>query len=108
MVLTNVGKRTMDAIRAVVARMEAREERLLASQTAVADRAYDTARFTSLTVGGVGLVVVAALFLLTRRVGAERRRTEHERLHLIAEISKRRCARATISCRLPRTNYVTR
>jgi CHASE3 domain sensor protein len=48
-VLTNLGKRTMDGIRAVVARMEAREDALLALRTADADRAYDTARFTALT-----------------------------------------------------------
>ena len=72
-VLTNLGKRTMDGIRAVVARMEAREDALLASRTADADRAYNTARFTALTIGAVGLVVVAALFVVTRRVGTERK-----------------------------------
>ena len=72
-VLTNLGKRTMDGIRAIVARMEEREDRLLASRTAEADRAYDTARLTALAVGGVGLVVVAALFLVTRSVGTERK-----------------------------------
>ena len=95
-VLTNVGKRTMDGIRAIVARMEAREDRLLASRTAEADRAYDAARLTALAVGAVGLVVVAALFLVTRRVGTERKAAvilaeqlsviEHERLNLIAEL----------------------
>jgi len=72
-VLTNLGKRTMDGIRAVVARMEAREDALLAARTAAADRAYNTARFTALTIGAVGLVVVAALFVVTRRVGTERK-----------------------------------
>ena len=72
-VLTNLGKRTMDGIRAVVARMEAREDALLASRTADADRAYNTARLTALTIGAVGLVVVAALFVVTRRVGTERK-----------------------------------
>ncbi len=72
-VLTNLGKRTMDGIRAVVARMEAREDALLAARTAAADRAYNTARFTALTIGAVGLVVVAALFVVTRRVGIERK-----------------------------------
>ena len=72
-VLTNLGKRTMDGIRAVVARMEAREDTLLASRTADANRAYDTARLTALTIGAVGLVVVAALFMVTRRVGTERK-----------------------------------
>ena len=73
MVLTNLGKRTMDGIRAVVARMEAREDALLASRTADANRAYNTARLTALTIGAVGLVVVAALFVVTRRVGTERK-----------------------------------
>ena len=72
-VLTNVGKRTMDGIRAVVARMEAREDALLASRTVAADRAYNTARWTALTIGAVGLVVVAALFVVTRKVGTERK-----------------------------------
>jgi PAS domain S-box-containing protein len=72
-VLTNVAKRTMDAIRVVVARMEAREDALLASRTADADRAYNTARFSALTIGAVGLLVVAALFVVTRRVGTERK-----------------------------------
>jgi len=73
LVLTNLGKRTMDGIRAVVARMETREDALLASRTADADRAYHTARFTALTIGAVSLVVVAALFVVTRRVGTERK-----------------------------------
>ena len=73
LVLTNLGKRTMDGIRAVVARMEAREDALLASQTADADRAFNTARFTALTMSAVGLVVVAALFAVTRQVGTERK-----------------------------------
>ena len=72
-VLTNLGKRTMDGIRAVVARMEAREDTLLASRTADAGRAYKTARVTALTMGAIGLAVVAALFVVTRRVGTERR-----------------------------------
>jgi PAS domain S-box-containing protein len=72
-VLTNLGKRTMDGIRVVVARMEAREDALLASRTADADRAYRTARFSALTIGAVGLVVVAALFVVTRSVGTERK-----------------------------------
>jgi len=72
-VLTNLGKRTMDGIRAVVARMETREESLLASRTADAGRAYNAARFAALTMGAAGLVVVAALFVVTRRVGAERK-----------------------------------
>ena len=72
-VLTNLGKRTMDGIRGVVARMEAREDALLASRTADARRAYDTDRVTTLTMGGVGLLVVAALFVVTRKVGIERK-----------------------------------
>ena len=72
-VLTNLGKRTMDGIRVVVARMEAREDVLLASRTADADRAYQTARLTAMTIGAVGLVVVASLFVVTLSVGAERK-----------------------------------
>jgi CHASE3 domain sensor protein len=71
-VLTNLGKRTMDGIRAVVARMEAREDALLAARTAAADRAYNTARFTALTIGAVGLVGLDAWCLFTRRVWSKR------------------------------------
>jgi signal transduction histidine kinase len=85
-VLTNVGKRTMDGIRATVTRMEAREDGLLASRTAQADRAYGAARLTAFGVGAVGLLVVFALFVVARRVGTERHRTERERLNLIAEL----------------------
>jgi PAS domain S-box-containing protein len=86
-VLTNVGKRTMDGIRALVARMEAREDRLLASRTVEAGRAYDRARLTALAVGGVGLVVVAALFVVTRRVGRERKAAVNLAEHLRVTLS---------------------
>ena len=46
-VVTNIGKRTMDSIRAIVARMEAREEALLTLRTAEAESAYNTARLTA-------------------------------------------------------------
>ena len=70
-VLTNLGKRTMDRIRAAVARMEAREDALLATRTAAAGRAYNTARVTAVTMGAVGLFVVGALFVVTRKVGVD-------------------------------------
>lgn len=72
-VLTNIGKQTMDGIRASIARMDAREEALLTLRTAEADAAYDTTRLTAAAIAAVGLGVVAALFFVTRRVGSERR-----------------------------------
>ena len=72
-VVTNIGKRTMDSIRAIVARMEAREEALLTLRTAEAESAYNTARLTAAAIATIGLSVVGALFLVTRRVGSERR-----------------------------------
>ena len=73
-VVTNVGKRTMDGIRAVVARMETREDALLAERTMEAARAYRTARATAGVSTIVGLSIVTALFFVTRHVGVERRR----------------------------------
>ena len=72
-VVTNIGKRTMDSIRAIVARMEAREDALLTLRTAEAESAYNTARLTAAAIATIGLSVVGALFLVTRRVGSERR-----------------------------------
>src|SRR5438094_244134 len=45
-VVTNLGKRTMDGIRVVVARMEAREDALLATRSSAANRAYSIASLT--------------------------------------------------------------
>jgi PAS domain S-box-containing protein len=85
-VLMNIGKRTMDRIRRVVSRMEAREDALLARQTAASNRAYRTARITTVVAAGIGLLIVGLLFSATRGIGAERKRAlslaEHLRVTL--------------------------
>jgi signal transduction histidine kinase len=74
MVATNVGKRTMDEARAIVARMEAREDALTALRTAQEARSYRTARLTEFVSTGVAFFAVVALFFVTERYGAERMR----------------------------------
>src|SRR5262249_15228226 len=78
---TNVGKRTMDSMRAIVAQMEAREETLLKSRTAQAARSYRSAVWTRLVTTGMALIAVLLLLLATRRSGKDRLR--------IAEIAER-------------------
>jgi PAS domain S-box-containing protein len=77
MVMTNVGKRTMDGIRVIVSRMDAREDGLLATRIAQAAQSYRSAQATRLATTGLALVVVIALFYNTRRLGAERQRAAH-------------------------------
>jgi len=74
MVATNVGKRTMDEARAIVARMEAREDALTALRTAQEARSYRTARLTEFVTTAVAFFAVMALFFVTERYGAERTR----------------------------------
>jgi len=74
MVATNVGKRTMDEARAIVARMEAREDALTALRTAQEARRYRTARLTEFVTTAVAFFAVMALFFVTERYGAERTR----------------------------------
>ena len=71
-VATNVGKRTMDGIRAIVARMEARQDALLAARTAQAAQSYSVALVTRFITTGVALLAVIALFFGTLRYGAMR------------------------------------
>jgi signal transduction histidine kinase len=70
--VTNVGKRTMDQIRATVARMEAREDALLAVRTASAARSYRTALLTEGLTSGLAVLAVCAVLLATRRLARER------------------------------------
>ena len=70
---TNVEKRTMDAMRAIVARMAAREEALSDTWTTRAERSYRVARATQVASSALALLGLAALFVLTRRLGVERR-----------------------------------
>lgn len=71
-VADNVGKRVMDDMRAIVARMEGREDALLAVRTAEAVQSYRAARVTGFASTGVAIVVLLALFVGTRRFGVQR------------------------------------
>jgi len=71
-VADQVGKRIMDDMRVIVARMEAREDALLALRTAGAAQSYRTARVARFATTGVALVTLFALFVGTRRFGVQR------------------------------------
>ena len=73
-VRTSVGKRTMDGARAIVSRMEAREDARLAERTAQAAQSYSQAVSTGFVSTGIALLVVMLLFVVTRRAGVERLR----------------------------------
>jgi signal transduction histidine kinase len=68
-VTTNVGKRTMDGIRAIVARMEARDDAALATRRTEAERSYNAARVTQLVTTLLALAAVIALFFGTVHYG---------------------------------------
>src|SRR5215475_9610611 len=61
------GKRTMDEMRAVVSRMEGREDTLLAARAAQAARGYRIASLADYLTSGLALIVVAALLVSTWR-----------------------------------------
>jgi signal transduction histidine kinase len=69
---SNIGKRTMDGMRALVARMEGREDALLAVRTAAAAQSYRTALLTRVVATGVALLALIALAFVTLRYGAQR------------------------------------
>jgi PAS domain S-box-containing protein len=71
-VVATTGKRTMDEMRAVVSRMEGREDTLLAARTAQAAHSYRIALLTAYLTSGLALLVVAALLASTWRAGKER------------------------------------
>ncbi|PYQ71815.1 MAG: hypothetical protein DMG01_25130 [Acidobacteria bacterium] len=73
-VADNVGKQLMDEMRVIVARMEAREDALLAVRSADAARSYRSAQLTRLVAIGVGLLTVIGLFVVTLRYGIDRLR----------------------------------
>ena len=73
-VADNVGKRLMDDIRVIVARMEAREDALLKVRTAQAAQSYRSAQTTRFVSTGLALIALLVLFFGTRRFGAERLR----------------------------------
>jgi PAS domain S-box-containing protein len=71
-VRTNVGKRTMDAARLVVQRMEAREDALLIARTARATDSYRRASVERIVTAVMALAAIGGLFVVTRRLGVER------------------------------------
>lgn len=68
------GKRAMDQLRAIIDRMEAREDTLLAVRIPEADRSYRLASIARGISLGVGLLALAALYLITVRYGKDRMR----------------------------------
>ncbi len=74
LVMTNAGKQTMDAMRAVVSQMRNREDALLATRIAQSTSQYRTALFTSSLTAAVSLLAVVGLFFGTVRLGDARRR----------------------------------
>jgi PAS domain S-box-containing protein len=66
------GKQMMDEIRAIIARMDAREAALLSIRTAQMERSYRSGLITGFSTTGLALIAVVALFFATRRVGLER------------------------------------
>jgi PAS domain S-box-containing protein len=84
-VSTNVGKRTMDDMRDVVARMEGREDQILGLRTSQAAQSYRAATWTLWFTTGLALIVMVALFLGTGRGEAEgiRAAQSAERLRVI-------------------------
>jgi signal transduction histidine kinase len=72
MVATNIEKRTMDGLRAIVDRMEGREDALTAKRTAEAAQSYQTARFTAVVTTIVALLALIGLFVAVKRYGDER------------------------------------
>jgi signal transduction histidine kinase len=85
-VATNVGRRTLDAMRAIVARMEAREDSLLAARVAQAAQSYRAALVTSFATTAFALFAVVALCFATLRHGSARlratRAAEAQQTHL--------------------------
>ncbi|PYR03260.1 MAG: hypothetical protein DMG00_26815 [Acidobacteria bacterium] len=73
-VADNVGKQLMDEMRVIVARMEAREDALLAVRSADAARSYRSAQLTRLVAIGAGLLAAIGLFVVTLRYGIDRLR----------------------------------
>jgi PAS domain S-box-containing protein len=74
LVLSHEGKRTMDEMRQIVERMEARENALLSARTAQANRNYRQAIIARYTNGAVGMLALGALFVVALRYGANRER----------------------------------
>jgi PAS domain S-box-containing protein len=87
-VMTDRGKKAMDDLRALTARMTTREQRLLELRLEAARASSRAARWTALASTGLALFAVAATFVGYRRHSTERARaaaaiaTEREQLHV--------------------------
>ena len=73
-VATDRGMDAMDALRAIAARMRAREEQLLAARLETARRSSQTARWTSVAATGLAIGAVALTLMGYRRYATERAR----------------------------------
>jgi PAS domain S-box-containing protein len=73
-VMTNIGKQTMDEMRAVVSRMEKREDALLARRIAQATSEYRRALVASSLAAALTLFALASLFSGAVRLADARRR----------------------------------
>ncbi len=84
LVATGEGKRAMDEMRAIVGRMEAREDARLERRNARAAQNYRVAQVLGVVTPLLALLVLGLLFAGTRRFGAERRIAEQtaERLNV--------------------------
>jgi signal transduction histidine kinase len=71
-VADDVGRQLMNEMRTVAARMEAREDGLLAGRSAAAERSYRSAQVTRVAGIGVGLLALFGLFWGMLRYGSER------------------------------------
>ncbi len=69
-VVTNVGLQTMDELRGIVGRMEAREDAILARSITQAAESYRRAVWTSVMTTALALMATAALFVGTLRYTA--------------------------------------
>jgi signal transduction histidine kinase len=72
--ITDAGKQTLDELRAIVARMHARETSLLAARSADADTFLRSARVTWLVGLALAMAAIATLFAMVARHEAELRR----------------------------------
>jgi CHASE3 domain sensor protein len=73
-VAANVSKWTMDATRAIVARMKRREDAVTVARNTQAALSYRTARITGFATTGVAILAVIVLLIETQRYGAVRLR----------------------------------
>ena len=71
-VADHLGKRIMDDMRVIVARMRAREDALLTTRTTQAEQSYLSARTMRFVTTGLALLALVGLFYATRRIGTER------------------------------------